>query len=256
MRIVIIGTGNTATVLGRKLKAAGHRIVQVFGRDARAASALAYELDSVSTNHWTIVDRSADLYLLAVSDLAVAEVRRELDLPEATLVHTAASVPLDTLKGAAGHYGVFYPLQSLRKGSERLPDMPVLVDAGDAGTLQQLEELAHTISGQVATADDAARLRLHLAAVFCNNFVNHLYTLMEDWCTRQGLDFRLLLPLIRETAERAGEVPPRQSQTGPALRGDTVTLERHRRLLAGEPTLLALYDLFTASIQAKRSTHP
>lgn len=253
MRIVIIGTGNTASILGRKLRNAGHHIVQVFGRDAAAASALAYELDSVSVNHWTIVDRSADLYLLAISDLAIEEVRRELDLPAGTVVHTAASVPLDTLRGAAPHWGVFYPLQSLRKSSERLPDIPVLIDAGDALTLHQLEELAQTITSQVATADDAARLRLHLAAVFCNNFVNHIYALMEDWCRRQDLDFRMLLPLIRETAERVQELPPRESQTGPALRHDDVTIERHRRLLAGEPRLLSLYDLFTQSIQEKSS---
>ncbi|RYY92297.1 MAG: DUF2520 domain-containing protein, partial [Chitinophagaceae bacterium] len=206
MRIVIIGTGNTATILGRKLKGAGHHIVQVFGRNAAAASALAYELECASANYWSIVDRTADLYLLAVSDVAVEELRKELNLPDSTLVHTAASVPLDALKGAAGHYGVFYPLQSLRKGSDRLPEIPVLVDAGDSATLQQLEELAGSISGQVATADVAARLRLHLAAVFCNNFVNHIYTLMEEWCVRQGLDFRLLLPLIRETAERVQEL--------------------------------------------------
>ncbi|RYY87301.1 MAG: DUF2520 domain-containing protein [Chitinophagaceae bacterium] len=250
MRIVIIGTGNTATILGRKLKGAGHTIVQVFGRDAAAASALAYELDAVSANHWTIVDRTADLYLLAISDLAIEEVRRELDLPEGTIVHTAASVPLDTLRGAAPHWGVFYPLQSLRKNSERLPDIPLVIDAGDALTLQQLETLAQSISSQVATADDGARLRLHLAAVFCNNFVNHIYTLMETWCRQHNLDFRLLLPLIRETAERVQELPPQESQTGPALRRDEPTLERHRRLLAGEPGLLALYDQFTESIQA------
>ena len=36
MDIVIIGTGNTATILGRKLKAAGHNIVQIYGRNAKA----------------------------------------------------------------------------------------------------------------------------------------------------------------------------------------------------------------------------
>ena len=51
MDIVIIGTGNTATILGRKLKAAGHHIVQIYGRDAKAASELAYELDTESTNY-------------------------------------------------------------------------------------------------------------------------------------------------------------------------------------------------------------
>jgi predicted short-subunit dehydrogenase-like oxidoreductase (DUF2520 family) len=250
MNIVLIGTGNTATILGRKLKAAGHKILLVYGRDAAAASALAYELGSASTNYWAVVPRNADLYLIAVSDIAIADIRAEMHLPESTVVHTAASVPLDMLKGTGEHYGVFYPLQSLRKNSERLPaDIPVIVDAGDSATKQQLEDLAYSISNKVAHVDDAGRLRLHLAAVFCNNFVNHIYSLMEDWCSREGLDFQLLLPLIRETAERVQEMPPKQSQTGPALRHDRVTLERHRQLLAAEPKLLAIYDLFSKSIQ-------
>ncbi|RYZ21866.1 MAG: DUF2520 domain-containing protein [Chitinophagaceae bacterium] len=252
MKIVIIGTGNAATVLGRKLKAAGHRILQVFGRDAAAASALAYELDTESTTYWSVVERNADLYLVAVSDIAIADIRRELLLPEGTVVHTAASVPLEALAGSAPHHGVFYPLQSLRKNSGSLPDIPVIIDAGDAETLHQLEHLAQTISSQVLAANDAERLRLHLAAVFCNNFVNHIYALMEAWCRREGLDFSLLLPLIRETAERVQQQSPAESQTGPALRGDENTLARHRALLAGEPELLRLYNLMTDSIRGTR----
>ncbi|TCJ19185.1 DUF2520 domain-containing protein [Flaviaesturariibacter flavus] len=252
MDIVIIGTGNTATILGRKLKAAGHRIVQVFGRDAAAASALAYELETESTTYWAVVDRSADIYLVAVSDIAIAEIHRELHLPEGTVVHTAASVPLDALAGNAPHHGVFYPLQSLRKNSGGLPDIPVIIDAADPQTFEQLDRLGHSISDQVVAANDAERLRLHLAAVFCNNFVNHIYALMEDWCRREGLDFRLLLPLIRETAERVQLQSPRESQTGPALRGDENTIARHRALLAGEPGLLRLYELMTDSIRQQR----
>jgi predicted short-subunit dehydrogenase-like oxidoreductase (DUF2520 family) len=250
MDIVIIGTGNTATILGRKLKAAGHRILQVYGRDGAAASALAYELDSVSVSYWNIVDRDADIYLLAVSDVAISEIRNELRLPEGTIVHTAASVPLGALRDAAPHYGVFYPLQSLRKSSPRLPDIPVIVDASDPETLQKLEALGHTISDQVLAAGDDERLRLHLAAVFCNNFVNHIYVLMEDFCRREGLDFALLRPLILETAERVQSGSAHDSQTGPALRRDTTTIGRHRQLLAGEPQLLELYDLMTRSIQS------
>jgi predicted short-subunit dehydrogenase-like oxidoreductase (DUF2520 family) len=249
MDIVIIGTGNTATILGRKLRAAGHRIVQVYGRNTAAASALAYELGTESVSYLSIVSRTADLYLVAVSDMSIAELRSELQLPEGTVVHTAASVPLDVLKGTAAHYGVFYPLQSLKKSSTALPDIPVIIDAGDPETLKQLEALGHTISDQVVAAGDKERLLLHLAAVFCNNFVNHIYTLMEDWCRREGLDFTLLRPLIQETAERVQRSSPRESQTGPALRRDEATLQRHRDLLANEPRLLALYDLMTASIQ-------
>jgi len=250
MKIVIIGTGNTATVLGRKFREAGHSILQVFGRDTSAASALAYELDCESANYWSIVSRDADLYLLAVSDVAVEEVRRELQLPDATIVHTAAAVPLSALDGHA-HYGVFYPLQSLRKDSSRLPEVPIILDASDDETLRRLESLAHSISGQVQVAQDAERLRLHLAAVFCNNFVNHIYVLMEDWCRKQELDFQLFRPLILETALRVQHMSPAESQTGPALRRDKPTIDRHRNLLQEEKSLLEIYDLMTQSIQER-----
>src|SRR6478672_5407545 len=100
MKIVIIGTGNTATVLGRKLKAAGHKILQVFGRDTSAASKLAYELGTESTNYWNVVNRDADIYIIAVSDIAIADVLKELQLPDRTIVHTAASVSKNILRKA------------------------------------------------------------------------------------------------------------------------------------------------------------
>ena len=115
MKIVIIGTGNTATVLGRKLKGAGHEIVQIFGRDSMAASELAYELDTESTNYWNVVNKEADIYILAVSDIAIEQVLKELHLPDKTVVHTAASVSKNIFEKSASHFGVFYPLQSLKK---------------------------------------------------------------------------------------------------------------------------------------------
>ena len=252
MDIVIIGTGNTATVLGRKLKAAGHTILQVYGRDTSEASRLAYELDTESTNYWNVVSREADLYILAVSDIAITEVLRELQLPGKHIVHTAAAVSKEVLSSATDHYGVFYPLQSLKKETGHLPEIPVIIDASDEATLQQLEVLAASISAQVVEGDDEKRLKLHLAAVFCNNFVNHLYALMADYCEKEQLDFRLLLPLIRETAARVEEMTPAASQTGPALRNDTTTINKHLKLLENHPHLKQFYELFTQSIAHQR----
>jgi predicted short-subunit dehydrogenase-like oxidoreductase (DUF2520 family) len=252
MEIVIIGTGNTATVLGRKLKAAGHKIVQVYGRDSAAASKLAYELGTGSTNYWNVVYREADIYILAVSDIAIKEIVQELRLPDKTVVHTAASVSKNILKDASGHFGVFYPLQSLKKESGHLPDIPLIIDAGDEATFRELEVLAHSISDKVVEADDTERMKLHLAAVFCNNFVNHLYALAEAYCHSEGIDFQLLLPLIRETASRLDEIPAAQSQTGPALRNDRATIDRHLELLQKYSQLKKIYLLFTESIYDSR----
>jgi predicted short-subunit dehydrogenase-like oxidoreductase (DUF2520 family) len=248
MDIVILGTGNTATVLGRKLKKAGHKIVQVYGRDTSAASKLAYELATESTNYWNVVNREADLYILAVSDIAVEEIMKELRLPDKTIVHTAASVSKNILKKASSHFGVFYPLQSLKKELGYSPDIPIIIDASDDETLKELDSLAHTISDTVVEAGDEQRLKLHLAAVFCNNFVNHLYALTEAYCKKENLDFSLLLPLITETAARLRELPASESQTGPAIRNDQNTIARHLELLQKHPQLKKIYELFTESI--------
>lgn len=252
MDIVIIGTGNTASVLGRKLKLAGHKIVQVFGRDNKEASQLAYELDTESTNYWNVVNRDADLYILAVSDIAIEEIIKELRLPNKTIVHTAASVSKNILKNAADHFGVFYPLQSLKKELSYLPEMPIIIDANDEATLHELDILAHSITDKVVEADDESRLKLHLAAVFCNNFVNHIYALTETYCRNEGIDFSLMLPLIKETAARLQDVSPSKSQTGPALRNDINTIDKHLELLQKYPELKKMYEMFSASIYNSR----
>lgn len=253
MKIVIIGTGNTATVLGKKLKKAGHNIAQVLGRNSSAASRLASVLHTESTSNWNAVNQTADLYMLAVSDSAVSEVAQDLRLPgSAIVVHTAASVPLQVLQGKTAHYGVFYPLQSLKKELPDVPDSPIFIDAGDAQTLQQLNALARTVSDEVHVANDDMRLKLHLAAVMVNNFTNHLYALVENYCREEGLDFNVLQPLILETALRLKAASPAETQTGPAVRNDTVTIKKHLALLGQHPQLKQLYELFTENIRQSR----
>jgi predicted short-subunit dehydrogenase-like oxidoreductase (DUF2520 family) len=250
MDIVIIGSGNVAAVLGRKFRAAGHHILQVASRNASAASALAYEWNTVSTNYLSAINRNAEVYIIAVSDNAIEVVIKELKLPGKVVAHTAASVPKEILKSVTGHYGVFYPLQSLRKDMKELPDMPIFFDGSDEKTKKSLEKLAHSISKvQVVEAGDDARLKLHVAAVVVSNFTNHLYALAQDYCLKEGLDFKQLLPLIKETASRIETISPKEAQTGPAIRHDKETIQKHIELLKDHPQLKNIYLLLTESIQ-------
>jgi predicted short-subunit dehydrogenase-like oxidoreductase (DUF2520 family) len=250
MNIVIIGTGNAATVLGRKLKQAGHRIVQVFGRDASAATQLAYQLDTESTNYWSVIRKDADIYLIAVADEAIIDVAKHVHVPGKVVAHTAASITKDVLKSMSHHYGVFYPLQSLRKDRAGLPEIPLFIDASDDIARKKLEQLADSISkGHVIEAGENERLKMHIAAVLVSNFVNHLYTLAEDFCKKEGIDFQQLLPLIEETAQRIKSISPSKAQTGPAIRNDEATLKQHLRMLEKYPKLKAIYEVMTKSIQ-------
>ena len=182
MDIVIFGSGNAAAVLGRKFKAAGHTILQVYSRNAAAATELAYEWNSESTNYKSTINKNADVYIIAVNDEAIGEITEGLKLPGKIIAHTAAAVPKEILKTVSEHYGVFYPLQSLRKEMITLPEIPVFIDGSDELTKMKLESLAHSIANEkVVQAGDDARMKLHVAAVVVSNFTNHFYTLAEEY---------------------------------------------------------------------------
>jgi len=250
MEIVIIGSGNTAAVLGRKFKAADHHILQVASRNAAAASELAYEWNTVSTNYFSAINGNADVYIIAVADDAIAEVVKDLKLPGKVVAHTAASVSMDILKNVSNHHGVFYPLQSLRKDMKTIPQIPVFWEGSDEKAKKKLEALAHSIAEEkVVEAGEDSRLKLHVAAVIVSNFPNHLYKLAEQYCRNEGLDFKQLLPLIEETATRIKDISPSKAQTGPAIRHDEETIEKHIALLKEYPQLKSIYELFTQSIQ-------
>ena len=250
MDIVIIGSGNTAAVLGRKFIAAKHRIIQIVSRNASAASELAYEWDTESANYMSLLSRNADVYIIAVADSALEEVVSDLKLPGKVVAHTAGSVSKDVLKPVSSHYGVFYPLQSLRKEVNSLPDIPVFYEGSDEKATETLRRLAESISFEkpaVAASED--RLKLHVAAVIVNNFANHLYALAENYCKKEGLSFRQLIPLIQETVDRLKTTSPASTMTGPAVRNDQDTIQKHLELLAGYPQLQKVYRLLTDSIQ-------
>jgi len=250
MDIVIIGSGNVAAVLGRKFKAAGHSILQVYSRNASDASKLAYEWDTESTNYKSLINPGADIYIIAVADDAINDVVSELKLPGKVVAHTAASVPKEILQHVSTHYGVFYPLQSLRKEMPGLPDIPIFIDGSDDKARKKLESLALSVSKEaVLHAGDNDRMKLHVAAVIVSNFTNHLYALAEQYCRKEGLDFKQLLPLIHETATRVRDISPSKAQTGPAIRHDGETIHKHLELLREHPVLKNIYVLMTESIQ-------
>lgn len=250
MNVVIIGSGNVATVLGGKIVMAGHRIIQVISRQPEHAARLAGELNSTWSAGLSMVNPDADIYLAAVQDQALYQLAGELKLPGKLVLHTAGAVSKQVLLPVSRNSGVLYPLQSLRKEIRPFPEIPLLIDANDPGDIHVISSFARTISAQVQAADDDTRLKLHLGAVIVNNFSNHLYTLTEDFCKHEKLDFELLLPIIRETAGRLSmRYRPGEVQTGPAIRGDGLTIERHLAFLDKYLNLSELYRLFTNQIK-------
>ena len=250
MDIVIIGAGNVAHCFSHQLQLHGHQIRQVVSRNIGHARSLAEQLNASSSDDLMDIDMSADVYLLAVQDDAIAEVNRELRLGKRMVAHTSGAVPMDAICNISVNIGVVYPLQSFRKELRNMQGAPVLLEASNELTLRRLRALAEGLTNRVVVMDSAQRLKMHLAAVLCNNFVNHLVTRCKDYCERESLDFDLLQPLLLETFQRLERSDPRSVQTGPAFRKDAGTQELHRAQLLGYPGLLQLYNLFSSDIEA------
>ncbi len=253
LHITLIGAGNVGCHLGRRLVEKGFAIGQVFSRNPGKARELAEQLGAAPFSQLEALQPNAGLYILAVSDDAVGPVAQQMSrfLPaDAAVVHTSGATPSTVLAPFFRRHGVFYPLQTFSR--QRAPDfdgMPLCIFSPEPGLEQMLAELGLAVGGNVHRIDDAQRAVLHVAAVFVNNFSNHLFHIGQEILEAEQLDFEMLRPLILETALKAQDFPPREMQTGPARRGDTATIGRHLEYLKKFPKFAALYELLTESIR-------
>jgi predicted short-subunit dehydrogenase-like oxidoreductase (DUF2520 family) len=248
MEISIIGSGNVATILAKLAIQKNHSIKQIVARNTEAAKNLASEVGSIPININDKLDKNIDLVIVALADNALPDAIANVDFDNVPIVHTAGSISMNELAKNSSNFGVLYPLQSLRKEMEKIPVIPFLIEANNDFTLKIIKTFAHSLSNEVQIETEEKRLRLHAAAVIVNNFTNHLYALTEIFCNEENVDFNLLKPLIKETAERIQNNSPLAVQTGPAKRGDIITLAKHLRLLDAHPKLRVLYTRMTDGI--------
>ncbi|MCF8368590.1 MAG: DUF2520 domain-containing protein [Bacteroidales bacterium] len=248
-KVVVIGAGNVATQLSFALEYAGLQIIQVYSRTSSSAEKLGNDLYTDFTTDIKKINSSADLYILALSDDANRQFANDLSLGDKLVVHTSGSLELEDLKGCSSNYGVFYPLQTFSKTRKiEFKDIPVCIEANSPDNLKALYELASKVSNNVREVTSDQRHQIHLAAVFACNFPNYMFTIAQKVMQPSGIDFEILKPLIRETAEKIQKVSPLEAQTGPARRKDTAIMERHIHLLNKFPEYKHLYQLISEEI--------
>lgn len=251
MRIVLIGSGNVATHLGRALYHSEYKVEQVYSRSLTNAQVLAAELECDATDDLKTI-LPADLYLISVKDDALPEVLQHLGSQKGVVVHTSGTLPLVAIQTASEHTAVLYPLQTFSKHKELdFLQIPLCIEASDEATFTLIAELANAISDQVVALDSEKRKALHVAAVFACNFSNHLYAIAESILKDKGMDFDLLLPLITETAHKVRSQSPVQAQTGPARRNDQHIIQEHLQFLQSQPELQGLYKVLSEQIGKK-----
>lgn len=248
MRVVVIGSGNVAEQLAQAVADAEHlTLVQVYARNETRGRKVA-ELAHTEWSNTALAD--ADLYLISVSDNAVSSVSESLHVPEGAVVaHTAGCCSIDAL-ASHEHRAVFYPFQTFSVG--RRVDFRrgyIFLEGATEHALKVVDAVAHALTSKVEMADSARRAVIHLSGVFACNFANAMYANAAEVLAEAELPFDIVAPVIEETAMKAVELlNPAATQTGPARRGDTQTLNRHRKMLDHKPRTQEIYDKISEDI--------
>ena len=248
--VAIIGSGNVAEALALAVASSPLELRQVFGRNRSRVAAVAALAGCDGASDPARL-AAADIYLIAVSDRAVAEVASSLPIaPSAVVAHTAGSVPVDALPAYFERRAVFYPFQTFTAGrSVDFSQIPILIETATPALRPEMTAFARTLSHTVLYADSALRGKVHLAGAFACNFANHCFELGAGVLRQAGLSFDLLRPLIGEmTAKALASASPAEVQTGPAVRNDLPTEERHLQLLEKNERLSAIYRLISQDI--------
>ena len=198
----------------------------------------------ISSRNLTQIPKAA-VTIIAVSDDAITDVSSKIK--NSFVVHTSGSVSMNDLKNK-GNKGVFYMLQTFSKNKEvDFSEIPFCIEAKNESDYNTLEKLAKSIGKNVYQINSKQRKALHVAAVFVNNFSNHLYKIGNDICKEHNVPFEVLQPLIKETAAKVATLSPEKAQTGPAVRNDKKTINNHLDLLNKQQQ--KIYKILTKSIQ-------
>jgi predicted short-subunit dehydrogenase-like oxidoreductase (DUF2520 family) len=267
MKITLIGTGNVAYHLGLRFREQDIILNQFIGKNADKTRAFSMIFQTDATTDFSKIKTDSDIYIIAVNDSAIETVAQKLSqvLDNQLVTHTSGSVPSTVLAPFFKNYGSLYPLQTFSVSSPvDFERVPIFINASSNAVslppqyfLDFLEQIALTLSPIVHFLPDEKRIALHVAAVFVNNFTNHLFQIGKDITDKNNLPFDVLKPLIEQTVLKIQNQEPKAVQTGPAKRGDHNTMEKHLDFLKDyPPQYLGLYKLFSESIRTIQQLKP
>jgi predicted short-subunit dehydrogenase-like oxidoreductase (DUF2520 family) len=247
-KICIIGSGNVAHFMGKKLLHSQHQVVQIISPNIEHARKLAEVLNCDYADIITNINPIVDVVILAINDDAIKKIAPNDLLKTKIVIHTAGSVSLEDIQHLSPRTACIWPVYSISKNNLPSSDkIPLAVNFSINEIKAPLMNLAQSMSSNVFLLNDEQKMIAHVSAVFANNFSNHLFAIAEKLLDKQHIPFDILMPLIKNTVEKLNTHSPADNQTGPAIRKDEKTIQKHLNLLTDSDKII--YEMLTKSIQ-------
>lgn len=242
--VSFVGAGNVATHLALNFRKQGIQIHSITSKNNQSAKVLALLLESKVIEDLHLLPSNC-LVIICVNDESIEDVTKKIPLIN-SVVYTSGNIDLKSLP-KRGNLGVFYPLQTFTKDRDlNLSNVPFLIESSNELFGKKIFDLASKLSSHVLYANSSERKKMHLGAVFVNNFTNHLLFLSKNYIDSQQLNWDILKPLMQETIDKLSSIEPFDAQTGPARRNDVKIIENHLQELDGRSK--EIYELISKSI--------
>ena len=240
VRVVLFGAGRVGTAVASLLQNAGHEIAGVASPRRSSAERAATRLRTTVLRTDAENLRDTALVLIGAHDRAIADAAAaiaEHPLEGTTVAHFAGSLglePLQPIRAAGGRACALHPVQAcpdVDTAIARLPGSAWGVTTDDADTRRfAIELIARDLAGIPIDVAEEDRALWHGAAVTTSNGIAALMGVGEAMLTALGVPnpIEILGPLAQGTVANAragGGGGP--TLTGPVVRGELETIERH-----------------------------
>ena len=256
IKIGFIGAGTLGKGLALALAATGFRIVAVSSRSWSSAEDLArriHDCDAL-TGPQEVADR-CDLVFVTTPDGVISQVASQVQWRhEQGVAHCSGAGSLDILEPAArtgAITGSLHPFQTLaclespEDAVERLKGTTFAIE-GQGWLLGVLEQIVRQLGGQSIHLKPEDRAMYHASGVIaCGSFVALLQAATDMW---QAMGVQAdealpkIIPMVNSTLANVSQVGLEASLTGPVVRGDIATIQRHLDTLESRlPRLILLY---------------
>ncbi|HKT11805.1 MAG TPA: Rossmann-like and DUF2520 domain-containing protein [Terriglobia bacterium] len=274
LAIAIVGPGRLGQAMGRLLLRAGEPVGFVAARQlSRAGKAARFIGGGKAIG---LKDRrlgDAGIILVTTSDAAINSVARRLarlrsDWNGRVVLHTCGSLPasiLDPFKKRGAAVGSLHPYQTVpgpRAGVRNLTGCYWAVE-GDRKAVAVTRRWVKALDGKSFTIAPEFKPLYHLSAFLVCPTVVTLMDCSQRLLVDAGVPKKIIRPMlagfVSETAHNFAALGAQKSLTGPAVRGDWATLQRHIAQLqrfAPEviPTYIELVDLMLGFASGRSSS--
>ena len=179
--------------------------------------------------------QQADCILLLIRDDQIDPfIENHLFLTEKTVLHCSGSLN-------SRHSQACHPLMTF---GDRLypaafyPNIPFVCDEGI-----EFNQIFPQLNNPNFALPQTKKSLYHAMAVMAANFPQFIWqSLFKEWQETLNLPHELLKPLVQQSLLNSFEAP-QDAPTGPFVRGDNETIQRHQQALE-HTTLADLYDCF------------